>query len=95
MIPDGQAQLRFGPPKTQRSLRTIRIPRHIAESLKKHCVNRLESKFGMVKGYHDMDLVFPCEKGTPFVPENIKISGYTICDIRMGWKKSWKKETGT
>ncbi len=66
--PEG-AGLVFVEPKTQRSRRTIPLPRSVASSLRAHRTHQLEER-AAAKDWADSRLVFASRVGTPLSPRN-------------------------
>ncbi|MBW2599417.1 MAG: site-specific integrase, partial [Deltaproteobacteria bacterium] len=64
--------LKFGPPKTKKSRRTISMPPVVVEALKKHRKEQKEEKLRLGPVYQEQGLVFPAEGGTPFHLDNIR-----------------------
>lgn len=61
------------PPKTQGSIRTIKVDPNIISLLKKHKAEQNEIKLRMGELYHDLGFVFARPSGFPEVPKKIEI----------------------
>lgn len=73
-------QLRFGPPKTKGSIRTLRMSEPLAMSLHKH--HEEQQRLRVVAGelWHDFDLVVSTEIGTPVDPSNSRRALNQLCE---------------
>ncbi|WP_031405330.1 site-specific integrase [Geobacillus vulcani] len=61
------------PPKTQGSIRTIKVDPNIISLLKKHKAEQNEIKLQMGELYHDLGFVFARPSGFPEVPKKIEL----------------------
>ncbi|WP_258359403.1 site-specific integrase [Moorella sulfitireducens (nom. illeg.)] len=66
-----KGKLKFVPPKTKTSKRTISLPSSVVEALKKHRIQQMQHKLRLGPMYQDQGLVFPSETGTPLNPDNL------------------------
>mgnify|MGYP000138560863 CR=1 FL=1 len=66
-----KGKLKFVPPKTKTSKRTISLPPSVVDALKKHRIQQMQHKLRLRPLYEDQGLVFPSETGTPFNPDNL------------------------
>ena len=62
---------KFGEPKTQKSRRSIPLPKSMIAKLKTHRKKQLEHRFKLGQAYHNLDLVFASEVGNPLHYRNI------------------------
>ena len=83
-------KLRFAPPKTARSRRTIPLPSVCVAALRAHRAAQNAERIGAGLAWHDFGLVFTTSIGTPIEPRNLNRSFDTFCAragvrrIRMG-----------
>ena len=61
----------FVPPKTDRAHRTVNVPSPVIASLRRHRRAQLEERLKAGSQWHDFDLVFPSNIGTPLEPRNL------------------------
>jgi integrase len=64
------AGLRFKPPKTKRSRRTIALPSSAVELLQRHKIAQLEERLQLGLGRDERGLVFAEITGEPVIPDN-------------------------
>ncbi|HUF54307.1 MAG TPA: site-specific integrase, partial [Dehalococcoidia bacterium] len=60
-------QVIFGPPKTERSRRTIELSAAIAERLRAHRTAQTSCRLMLGPAWQDYDMVFPSSIGTPWL----------------------------
>ncbi|MGY1728528.1 tyrosine-type recombinase/integrase [Geodermatophilus sp. SYSU D01062] len=63
--------LQLDEPKTDKSRRTVPLPRSAVETLKAHRTRQLEEQRSAVGAWQDHGLVFTTEIGTPLEPRNV------------------------
>ncbi len=63
--------LRLDEPKTDKSRRTVPLPRSAVEALRAHWTRQLEEQLGAAGVWQDHGLVFTTEIGTPLEPRNV------------------------
>jgi integrase len=73
-------QLRFGPPKTNGSMRTLKISEPLAYSLRHHFAEQQRQRTVAGELWHEFDLVVSTEIGTPFDPSNSRRALNGFCD---------------
>ena len=73
-------QLRFGPPKTLGSLRTLKMSEPLAIVLEKHRSNQSRQKEIAGELWHELDLVVATEIGTPVDPSNSRRALNEYCE---------------
>lgn len=73
-------ELRFVEPKTNRSARTIPLPRSSMEALRQHRHAQLGERLAAGERWHDQDLVFPSSVGTPMEPRNLTRHFHRLCE---------------
>ncbi|MGO8895232.1 MAG: hypothetical protein ACLQB1_36855 [Streptosporangiaceae bacterium] len=67
-------QLRFVPPKTEDSSRTVPLPDFCLNALKEHAERQADEHDGAGDKWRDHGLVFPTRAGTPMEPDNLRRS---------------------
>lgn len=67
-------QLRFVPPKTDDSERTVPLPPICEEALRGHLRRQQDERDEAGEDWHDHGLVFPPRVGTPMEPDNLRRS---------------------
>jgi len=67
-------ELRFVPPKSRMSRRTIPLPPVCVEALRDHASRQADQRAEMGKGWNDHGLVFVSRVGTPMEPDNLRRS---------------------
>jgi integrase len=72
--------LRFVPPKTRRSRRSIPLPRPCVEALRAHRRRQARERLALGPAWTDSGLVFTTMLGTPIEPRNISRSFDQLCD---------------
>lgn len=70
---NNESQYKLLPPKTQGSIRTIKMDPNIIALLKKHKAEQNEIKLRMGDQYHDLGFVFARPSGFPEVPKKIEL----------------------
>jgi integrase len=65
-------QLRFGKPKTARSVRTLDMPIAVGDALRAHKTRQARERLAAGPLWSDVDLVFSTEVGTPIDPSNYR-----------------------
>lgn len=68
-------QLRFQPPKTQTSRRTVPLPAPCVEALRAHRVLQGKERLAAGAKWCDEDMVFSTSIGTPIEPDNLSRTG--------------------
>jgi integrase len=63
--------LQLGEPKTDKSRRTVPIPRSAVEVLRAHRIQQAAEQLAAGEAWRDSDLVFTTEVGTPLEPRNV------------------------
>ncbi len=63
--------LELGEPKTERSRRTVPLPRSTVETLRAHRTRQLSERLAAGPAWQDRGLVFSTEVGTPLEPRNV------------------------
>lgn len=61
----------FSQPKTAKSRRTIPLPSSVMKELRRHRIRQNEERLKLGAAWHQNDLVFPSEIGTPLNPPNV------------------------
>jgi integrase len=61
----------FSQPKTAKSRRTVPLPSSVMQELRKHRIWQNQERLKLGAAWHQNDLVFPSEIGTPLNPPNI------------------------
>jgi hypothetical protein len=67
-------QLRFVPPKTRTSLRTIPLPPVCVAALKDHAARQAQQRAAAGMAWHECGLVFASQRGMPMEPDNLRRS---------------------
>jgi len=67
-------KLRFLPPKTRHSMRTVPLPAPCVDALREHRVRQGCEKLAAGSKWHDAQLVFTTTVGTPIEPDNLRRS---------------------
>jgi integrase len=70
--------LRFVPPKTEDSRRTVPLPPVCVEALREHRKRQFADRAEAWPDWEDDGLVFPSRRGTPMEPDNLRRSWYAI-----------------
>jgi len=73
-------QLRFGPPKTNGSNRTLKMSKELASALRRHDGEQQRQKIVAGELWHDFDLVTATEIGTPVDPSNSRRALNEFCE---------------
>jgi integrase len=63
--------LQLGEPKTEKSRRTVPLPRSTVEVLRAHQSRQAADRLAAADVWQDNDLVFTTEIGTPLEPRNV------------------------
>ena len=71
-------QLRFQPPKTRTSRRTVPLPAPCVEALRAHRVLQGKERLAAGAKWCDEDMVFSTSIGTPIEPDNLSRSWYVV-----------------
>jgi integrase len=71
-------ELRFQPPKTRHSRRTIPLPAPCLEALRTHRVAQKKERLATGLRWVDEDMVFSTTVGTPIEPDNLSRSWYVV-----------------
>lgn len=71
-------ELRFRPPKTRHSGRTIPLPRPCVEALRAHRVAQGKERLAAGPRWVDEGMVFATTVGTPIEPDNLSRSWYAV-----------------
>ncbi|MFZ5848610.1 MAG: tyrosine-type recombinase/integrase [Actinomycetota bacterium] len=71
-------ELRFQPPKTRTSRRTVPLPRPCVEAMKAHKVAQDRERLAAGPKWCDEDMVFSTTIGTPIEPDNLSRSWYRV-----------------
>jgi integrase len=66
-----RGRISFGEPKTERSRRTLALPRLVIDALRAHRARQLEERLQLGSTWEDHGLVFCSEVGTPLTPRNL------------------------
>jgi integrase len=66
--------LRFVPPKTEDSARTVPLPPVCLEALREHKQRQTAERAAAWPDWEDHGLVFPSQRGTPMEPDNLRRS---------------------
>ena len=61
----------FSQPKTAKSRRTVPLPSSVMQELRRHRIRQNEERLKLGASWHQNDLVFPSEIGTPLNPPNV------------------------
>jgi integrase len=69
---DNGCRLALGPPKNNKSRRTVRLTQRAVESLRSHLERQLAEIEALGDLYKDQGLVFTTEAGTPINPSNLR-----------------------
>lgn len=69
-----RGELRFVPPKTEDSARTVPLPEICVMALCEHKLNQRAERSAAWPDWQDNDLVFPSGIGTPMEPDNLRRS---------------------
>ncbi len=70
--------LRFLPPKTENSKRTIPLPRVCVDALREHREQQVKERFAAGSAWREEGLVFTTRVGTPIEPDNLRRSWYPL-----------------
>lgn len=73
-------QLRFGPPKTIKSIRTLKMSNQLASALQRHATELQRQKSAAGELWHELDLVVTTEIGTPVDPSNSRRALNDFCE---------------
>lgn len=73
-------QLRFGPPKTNGSNRTLKMSDHLASALQQHASEQQRQRNTAGELWHEFDLVVATEIGTPVDPSNSRRALNNFCE---------------
>jgi len=73
-------RFQFGPPKTDKSRRTIDFPKFARDLLVEECRRLMEIHAFAGSRWHDHGLVFPSEIGTPLEERNVLRRFQKICE---------------
>jgi integrase len=71
-------ELRFQPPKTRTSRRTVPLPKPCVDALKAHKVAQDKERLALGPKWCDEDMVFSTTIGTPIEPDNLSRSWYKV-----------------
>jgi integrase len=71
-------ELRFMPPKTRTSRRTVPLPQPCVEALRTHRVGQGKERLAAGCRWIDEDMVFASRVGTPIEPDNLSRSWYQV-----------------
>jgi integrase len=71
-------ELRFVPPKTEDSARTVPLPPFCVAALREHRKRQFAERSAAWPDWHDQGLVFPSRRGTPMEPDNLRRSWAAI-----------------
>lgn len=71
-------ELRFVPPKTERSVRTVPLPGVCIRALREHRARQAEERLAAGAGWTDSGLVFATRHGTPVEPDNLRRSWHPL-----------------
>ncbi len=63
--------LQLSNPKTDKSRRTVPLPRTTVETLRAHLTSQAEERLAAAEAWHERGLVFTTEIGTPLEPRNV------------------------
>jgi integrase len=63
--------LHLGEPKTDKSRRTVPLPRSTVETLRAHRLKQAEERLAAAEAWQEHGLVFTTEIGTPLEPRNV------------------------
>jgi len=87
--------LRFDPPKTRRSRRTVPLPASCLDALREHKVRQAQERLAAGPSWVASGLVFTTGRGTPIEPRNLnrhwhvtervpvcRLFGFTTCVTR-------------
>ena len=69
-----EGELRFMPPKTRHSRRTVPLPAPCVEALRRHRAGQDCERLAAEEEWHDPGLVFVTRLGTPIEPDNLRRS---------------------
>lgn len=69
---DGREALVLGAPKTRKSRRALLLPRPVVDALRQHERHQRDERRTAGERWHDLDLVFPTNVGTPMSPSNLR-----------------------
>jgi hypothetical protein len=67
-------ELRFVPPKTDESIRTVPLPDLCITALCEHKIRQQAEREAAGKDWRENGLVFPSRVGTPMEPDNLRRS---------------------
>lgn len=70
--------LRFLPPKTRTSRRTVPLPQPCLDALRSHRVAQGKERLSAGAAWVDEDMVFASRVGTPIEPDNLRRSWYRV-----------------
>ena len=73
-----EGELRFQPPKTRHSRRTIPLPRPCIEALRAHRLAQGKERLAAGPRWVDENMVFATTVGTPIEPDNLSRSWYVV-----------------
>ena len=73
-------QLRFGPPKTPGSVRTLKMSESLTSALNRHKLKQDQQKELAGELWHELDLVVATEIGTPVDPSNSRRALNEFCE---------------
>jgi integrase len=73
-------QLRFGPPKTNGSNRTLKMSEHLVSALRRHAAEQQQRRVVASEMWHEVNLVVATEIGTPVDPSNSRRALNDFCD---------------
>jgi integrase len=71
-------ELRYQPPKTRRSRRTLPLPAPLVTALREHKVRQAADRLALGPGWIDTGLVFTTRLGTPIEPRNLTRHFYGV-----------------
>ena len=78
-------QLRFGPPKTNGSSRTLKMSIQLTSALQRHATKQQRQRVAAGELWHEFDLVVATEMGTPVDPSNARRALNEFCvDAKIG-----------
>ena len=76
-----EGELRFLPPKTRTSLRTVPLPPPCVEALRLHRVAQGKERLIAGRRWCDEDMLFASTIGTPIEPDNLRRSWYRVRQV--------------
>jgi integrase len=71
-------ELRFLPPKTRHSRRTVPLPRPCQDALRAQRAQQDRERLALGERWQDSGLVFTSSRGTPMEPDNLRRSWYAL-----------------